>query len=76
MELKESINNVVRGALQPLWKDRKLTAEQYESINRNVSRMIYEHTDPATGANREDAKRDWEKMATREVARAVAGLKA
>lgn len=75
LELKQSINSIVKAALRPHWRDRQLTAEQYEKINRDISRLIYEEVkDPS--AVTEDTKQSWEKTASQEVARAVASLKA
>ncbi|KAK7730853.1 hypothetical protein SLS53_008931 [Cytospora paraplurivora] len=78
LEVKESISQVVRAALKPHWEieksKRKLSSDQYANINRNVSHRIYEEvTDPSTVGN--EAKRLWEKIATKEVARAIAELK-
>ncbi|KAL2164229.1 hypothetical protein VTH06DRAFT_3445 [Thermothelomyces fergusii] len=74
LELKESISKIVRGALKPHWHSRRLTAEQYEAINRDISRKIYEEVkEPEIS---EDMQQAWERMATQEVARAVASLKA
>jgi hypothetical protein len=73
--MKENISSIVRTALKPHWKSNQLTREQYEAINRDVSRMLYEGvTDPASVDNH--ARRSWEKIATKEVARAVSDLKA
>ncbi|KAL2258096.1 hypothetical protein VTK26DRAFT_8732 [Humicola hyalothermophila] len=75
LEMKESISKIVRGALKPHWRSKQLTPEQYETINRDISRKIYEEvTDPATV--NDAMKQGWEKMATQEVARAVASLQA
>ncbi|AEO57961.1 hypothetical protein MYCTH_2304831 [Thermothelomyces thermophilus ATCC 42464] len=74
LELKESISKIVRGALKPHWRSKQLTAEQYETINRDISRKIYEEVkEPEIS---EDMQQAWERMATQEVARAVASLKA
>ncbi|KXX83214.1 PHD and RING finger domain-containing protein 1 [Madurella mycetomatis] len=74
-EMKQSINKIVRTALTPHWRSSQLTAEQYETINRDISRKIYEEVkDPATVS--EDTKQSWERIASQEVARAVASLKA
>ncbi|KAK4192109.1 hypothetical protein QBC35DRAFT_263599 [Podospora australis] len=74
-ELKQSINGIVKTALRPHWRSSKLTAQQYEAINREISRKIYEDVkDPATVDD--DTKHNWEKLASQEVARAVASLKA
>jgi hypothetical protein len=75
LEAKQSINSIVRAALKPHWRAAELTSEQYENINRDVSRKLYEEvTDPS--ALNDDARRSWEKIATREVSRAVQELKA
>jgi hypothetical protein len=73
-EMKENISRIVRGALKPHWHSKTLTAEQYETINRDISRKIYEEVkDPQVN---EDVQQGWERLATQEVARAVASLKA
>ncbi|KAK4455929.1 hypothetical protein QBC34DRAFT_4178 [Podospora aff. communis PSN243] len=75
LEVKENISSIVRSALNPHWKSSKLTSEQYAAINRDISRKIYEQVqDPA--AVGDDARRSWETMASQEVARAVADLRA
>jgi len=75
LELKESISSLVRSALKPHWKSNKLTSEQYASINRDISRKIYEQVENVSAVG-DSIRRDWEKLATSEVARAVADLKA
>lgn len=74
LEVKEDISQVVRAALKPHWKSSQLSREQYENINRAVSHKIYEEVSDPSAVN-DDAKRHWEKIATNEVARAVAELK-
>ncbi|KAL0931999.1 PHD-finger domain-containing protein [Colletotrichum truncatum] len=75
LENKERISNIVRAALNPHYRAKGLTTEQYATINRDVSRKLYEGLrDPL--ALDEDAKKAWEKIAAREVARAVEELKA
>ncbi|RDW65249.1 hypothetical protein BP5796_09941 [Coleophoma crateriformis] len=71
IEAKEGINKIVKSALAPHWKSCEITKEQYEHINRDVSRKLYEIADP----NSTD-KTVWEKIATVEVAKAVEGLTA
>ncbi len=72
--MKENISGIVRNALNPHWKSSKLTSQQYETINRQVSRRLYEEvTDPASVDD--EARLAWEKIATKEVARAVEELK-
>jgi hypothetical protein len=72
--MKENISKIVRGALKPHWRSKQLTAEQYETINRDISRKIYDEVkNPEIN---EDMQQSWERLATQEVARAVASLKA
>lgn len=73
--MKESISGIVRSALKPHWKSSKLSAEQYASINRDVSRKLYEGVADGTSID-DEARRTWEKMARKEVARAVSEIKA
>ncbi|KAK3340995.1 hypothetical protein B0H65DRAFT_551393 [Neurospora tetraspora] len=76
LDVKQSINSIVRGALRPHWHSQKITAEQYEAINRDVSRKLYEEVqDPAMSLG-EELKQSWEKLAAKEVTRAVDQLKA
>jgi hypothetical protein len=75
LEMKESISSIVRSALKPHWRSSELTAEQYANINRDVSRKIYDEVADPTAIG-PDAKMTWERLATQEVARAVADLKA
>ncbi|TLD30581.1 hypothetical protein PspLS_02158 [Pyricularia sp. CBS 133598] len=76
LEMKQKINNIVRGALKPHWASSKLTADQYETINRDVSRKLYDEvTDPASVIDA-DVRQMWQHKATQEVARAVSGLQA
>ncbi|KAK1828462.1 hypothetical protein QBC39DRAFT_152533 [Podospora conica] len=75
LEIKESISSIVRSVLKPHWKSNRLTAEQFSTINRDISRKIYEQVqDPSVAGN--DLRQSWESLATKEVARAMADLKA
>lgn len=75
LQIKENISSIVRDALKPHWKSSQLTAQQYATINRNVSHKLYEEvTDPASIDD--EVKKSWEKTAAKEVARAVSDLKA
>ncbi|KAK0369377.1 PHD-finger domain-containing protein [Colletotrichum limetticola] len=74
-ETKERISGIVRAALKPHWRAKELTTDQYANINRDVSRKLYEGLrDPQTLDD--DAKKTCEKIATKEVARAIEELKA
>ena len=74
-EEKKSINDIVKNALRPHWRAQKLTTEQYATINRDVSRKLYDEVKDA--ASLDDAsKRTWEQRATQEVTQAVSELSA
>ncbi|KAK5654090.1 hypothetical protein OQA88_7521 [Cercophora sp. LCS_1] len=73
LEIKEVISSIVRTALKPHWHSNKMTSEQYANINRDISRKIYDQVrDPS--AVGDEVRQSWEKLATNEVARAVATL--
>lgn len=74
-EEKKNINEIVKGALRPHWRAQKLTTEQYATINRDISRKLYDQVKDAATLNNE-ARLVWEKQATQEVAQAVAKLEA
>lgn len=76
LQVKEDIAQVVRAALKPHWKSKtsQMSRDEYERINRTISHRIYDEvTDPS--AVNDEAKQQWEKIATAEVARAVAELR-
>jgi hypothetical protein len=74
LEEKQKITGIVRAALKPHWRAQELTKEQYEVINRDVSRKLYEGIRHPSSLD-DSAKKSWEKLASQEVARAVADLK-
>lgn len=74
-EDKKNINDIVKMALRPHWRAQKLTTEQYASINRDISRKLYEEVKDASLLD-EDARRQWEKRASQAVAQAVSELQA
>ncbi|KAF9770453.1 hypothetical protein IL306_012019 [Fusarium sp. DS 682] len=74
-EDKISINEIVKGALRPHWRSRKLTTEQYSVINRDISRKLYDEVKGAASLS-DEARRQWENRATKEVAQAVSELSA
>ena len=75
IEAKEGINKIVKSALAPHWKSSELSKEQYEKINRDISRKLYE-----IGADHsltdEKNRCALEKIATEKVATAVKSLTA
>ncbi|KAH7162548.1 hypothetical protein B0J13DRAFT_615184 [Dactylonectria estremocensis] len=74
-EEKRNINDIVKIALRPHWRAQKLTTEQYATINRDISRKLYDEVKDSVSLNG-DARRSWEKRATKEVAQAMAELQA
>jgi hypothetical protein len=74
-EEKKNINDIVKNALRPHWRAQKLTPDQYATINRDISRKLYEEVGDATALD-QDTRRTWEKRVTQEVAQAIAGLPA
>lgn len=73
LEAKESASNIVKAALKPHYKSGSITADQYTTINRDLSRKLYkEMTDEILS---DEVRSRCEKLATKEVARAVAELK-
>ncbi|KAI5862304.1 hypothetical protein GGS23DRAFT_91967 [Durotheca rogersii] len=72
-EMKESISGIVKDALKPHWRSGHLTADQYASINRDLSHKLYKEVSEV--ALNDDARQRFEKIATKEVAKAVADLK-
>ncbi|KAI5465709.1 hypothetical protein BGZ63DRAFT_400157 [Mariannaea sp. PMI_226] len=74
-EEKKNINDIVKSALRPHWRAQKLTTEQYATINRDISRKLYDEVKNASSLN-DEARRSWEKRANKEVAQAVSELQA
>lgn len=72
-EEKKNINDIVKSALRPHWRAQKLTSEQYATINRDISRKLYEEVRDVVSLD-EDMRRTWERRASHEVDQAVAGL--
>ncbi|KAI0181091.1 hypothetical protein GGR52DRAFT_577723 [Hypoxylon sp. FL1284] len=73
-EMKESITGIVKDALKPHWKSGNITADQYASINRDLSHKLYKEV--SDDSLDEDARQRFEKIATKEVSRAIADLNA
>ncbi|KAI1101978.1 hypothetical protein F4804DRAFT_280850 [Jackrogersella minutella] len=73
-EMKESISGIVKDALKPHWKSGHITADQYASINRDLSHKLYKEV--SDESLNDDARQRFEKIATTEVARAISDLKA
>ncbi|RYO79012.1 hypothetical protein DL766_004561 [Monosporascus sp. MC13-8B] len=71
-EIKESVSGIVKNALKPHWKSGHITADQYASINRDVSHKLYEEVSDA--ALSDDVRHRCEEIATAEVAKAITDL--
>ncbi|TQV99588.1 hypothetical protein V2A60_005054 [Cordyceps javanica] len=74
-EDKKSINEIVKSALRPHWRAQKLTTEQYATINRDISRQLYEEVKDASVLD-ESTRRRWEQRADQAVAQAMSDLTA
>lgn len=72
---KKSINDIVKSALRPHWRAQKLTTEQYATINRDISRLLYEEVKDASVLD-DATRRRWEKRADQAVAQAMSDLTA
>ena len=75
LEAKEDVNKIVKAALSPHWKSQEINKEQYASINRDVSRMLYELVADRNIGD-ETERNNWEKVASVKVAHAVKSLAA
>lgn len=75
LSAKSDVQKMVSAALKPYYKKNTISKDQYTDINRNISRMIYERIGD-TGTVNGEAKENWERLASDEVARAVESLKA
>ncbi|KAL7902312.1 hypothetical protein HDV63DRAFT_399408 [Trichoderma sp. SZMC 28014] len=75
-EEKKNVNEIVRNALRPHWRAQKLTEEQYATINRDISRKLYDEVKDASSLDDESRRQIWEKRVTQEVARAISELQA
>ncbi|KAI1149415.1 hypothetical protein F4825DRAFT_464115 [Nemania diffusa] len=71
-EMKESISGIVKDALKPHWKSGQLTADQYASINRDLSHKLYKEV--SESELKDEARIRFERIATKEVAQAVADI--
>ncbi|KAI0881843.1 uncharacterized protein GGS22DRAFT_51372 [Annulohypoxylon maeteangense] len=71
-EMKANISGIVKDALKPHWNSGQITADQYASINRDLSHMLYKEV--SEDSLDEDARRRFEKIASQEVTKAVADL--
>ncbi|KAI9864104.1 MAG: PHD and RING finger domain-containing protein 1 [Trichoglossum hirsutum] len=74
LSAKSDIERIVRAALNPFWHNNHISKEQFVSVNRNVSRMLYDKIADVTALDDKE-KGKWEKLAAEEVRNAVEALK-
>lgn len=74
LSAKSDVQKMVSAALKPYYKKNTISKDQYTDINRTISRMIYEKIGDGGSVNGE-ARENWERLASDEVARAVESLK-
>ncbi|KAJ6446443.1 50S ribosomal subunit L30 [Purpureocillium lavendulum] len=72
-EEKKSINDIVKSALRPHWRSQKLTTEQYETINRDVSRKLYDEVKSAAALD-DESKRVYARTSSRFYSSAAAAV--
>lgn len=75
LSAKSDIQKLVSAALKPLYNDATITKDEYTTINRDVSRMLYDRIG-AFESLEDDQRSRWEKVADEEVVRAVGALRA
>jgi hypothetical protein len=75
LSAKSDIQKLVSAALKPLYNDATISKDEYTTINRDVSRMLYERIGDFD-ILADDQRTKWEKVAGEEVGRAVVALKA
>ena len=72
---KEDVQKLVSAALKPHYHDQTITKDEYTTINRDVSRMLYDKIGDFETLD-VDGRAQWEKVAGDEVTKAVNALKA
>ena len=75
MTAKEDVQKLVAAALKPHYNDQTITKDEYTTINRDISRMLYDKIGDFEALD-VDGKAKWEKVAGDEVNKAVSALKA
>jgi gluconate kinase len=72
---KEDVQKLVSSALKPHYHGQIITKDEYTTINRDVSRMLYDKIGDFEALDDNDRTK-WEKVAGDEVTKAVNALKA
>ncbi|KPI37083.1 PHD and RING finger domain-containing protein [Cyphellophora attinorum] len=75
LEAKSDIQKLVSSALKPLYNEAKITKDEYTTINRDVSRLLYDRIGDLEHLQ-DEQRQEWEKVAGEEVGRALVALKA
>lgn len=74
-DYKADVQKLVSAALKPRYHKQEITKDEYTSINRDVSRMLYDKIGDLEALDLH-AKTQWEKVAGEEVDKAVTALRA
>ncbi len=74
LSAKSELQGMVTAALRPHYKSNEVNNDQYTDINRKISRMLYDKVGEDGKVNGE-ARENWERLASDEVAKAVQALK-
>jgi len=67
---------MVKNALASRYRNQEITKDQYTDINRDVSRMLYDHVEDAKGLQDEDARESLQILANTQVGKAIEALMA
>jgi len=70
---KTDLQRMVSGALKPHYKAKAVSKDQYTDINRNISRLLYNHVGDIDALDG-DGREKLEKFAIEEVSKAVEAL--
>lgn len=74
VDKKADVQRLVSAALKPHYHEQKISKDEYTTINRDVSRMLYEKIGDFEALDLE-GKAKWEKVAGEEVNKAVTALR-
>lgn len=75
LSAKEDVQRLVATALKPHYIEQTITKDEYTTINRDISRMLYDKIGDFEALD-VDGRAKWEKVAGDEVNKAVNALKA
>lgn len=74
LSTKSDLQEMVRGALRPHYRSRRVNKDEYTDINRRISRMLYERVGDVSVLDAE-SKSKWNEIANEEVGKVIASLK-